>query len=97
MPVAPVIAPPDVRAKVGVLIKLLMPVAEEKLIPFIIFKLLFDPAGKLMPLSVLVLFALFALVREILTPFTTTVEPVVLPLVKASVCALALLVCEENV
>ncbi len=70
IPVAPVIAPPDVIAIVGVLIKLVNPDADAKLTPLITLELLLVAAGKLMPLSALVLLLFVALASVIFTPLT---------------------------
>jgi len=52
-PVAPVMAPPPVMAMEGELRRLLIPTDEAKLIPLITLELLFETAGKLIPLSYL--------------------------------------------
>ena len=97
IPVAPVIAPAEVTANVGELIKLVKPVAEAKLIPLITLLLLLDAVGKLMPFVMLELFALLALVSEMLVAFTVVAVAVVLALVTFKSCALELFVLDEYV
>jgi hypothetical protein len=87
IPVAPVIAPADDSANVGVLMKLVKPVAEAKFRPLITFELLFDAALKLIPLRVFELFEFVAFVRVRSYPLTAIAEALVFPFVTAFVSA----------
>ena len=71
-------------ARVGVLIKLVKPVADSKLMPFMMLLLLLAAAPKSIPFKVLVLLVLVALLRERFSPLTVTGLPVVLALVMPS-------------
>lgn len=81
-PRAPRIAPPEVILIVGELRKLVKPLGEAKLIPFIILVLLLEAAGKLIPFNTSVLFILEALLRARLKPLTEVEEADVLAFVK---------------
>jgi len=80
-PVTPVRAPPEVMARVGVLIKLVKPVADWKSMPLMTLLLLFVAAGKLIPFKVLVLLVFVALLRVRFSPLTVIGLAVVLLLV----------------
>ena len=66
-----------------------------KLIPLIIFPLLFDAAAKLMPLRTFELFVLVALVRLIVSPLIVVVVADILLLLAPKTCAEVLLVADE--
>ena len=81
----PVIAPAEVMAREGVDKKLVKPAALTKLIPLMTLLLLFEAAGKLMPLRVLALSVLVALASARFIPLTVAGVEVRLPLVKERV------------
>jgi hypothetical protein len=81
IPVAPVIAPDEESTKVGVLMKLVKPVAEAKFNPLIILVLLFVAAGKLIPFKVLELLVLVEFAKVMFVPLTVVAVTEVLELV----------------
>lgn len=96
-PVIPESTPVEERTKVGVLIKLVNPVADSKLMPFRRLVLLFVAAVKSIPLRVLVLLVLVALVSERVVPLTVVAVLVVFALVIPSTCPDVALVPDENI
>ena len=86
-PVKPESTPADERTAVGVLMKLVKPVAEAKLMPFTTLLFVLVAALKLMPFTVLELFALTPLAKVKLVPFTTTAPTAELLLVTDKVWA----------
>ncbi len=77
------------------MIKLVSPDADSKLSPLITLLLLFVPAGKSMPLRVLLLLLLVLFVKAILMPLTVVDVLVVLLSVTPNVCADVAFVPEE--
>ena len=96
-PVAPEIDPVFDNANDGVLMKLLKPVEEPKLIPLMTFVPLLVADSKLMPLSVLVLLPFVAFDRARSSPLTATVETPAFELVIVFVSEEELFVDVENV
>ena len=86
-PVNPESAPAEERTAVGVLMKLVNPVADAKFIPLITLELVFVAALKFTPFTVFVLLAFAPFERVRLSPFTVTAPAPALLLVTDKVWA----------